>query len=131
MGQLIEVADDDEELWPFTPALRRAAALGVPFNQGHLRPFDAKKIEECWLSFWHHCAEPVRWLNDPLMEASGGSGSVQVPPKLAVATLLRGVPAAVVQSFAMLGPVWIIKALDSLRVQDHSESWTMIGYDWI
>ena len=27
------VAELGQELWPFTPALRRAAALGVPFQQ--------------------------------------------------------------------------------------------------
>ena len=35
--------------------------------QGHLRPMDAQKVMQSWLSFWHspEHTEPVMWLNDP------------------------------------------------------------------
>ena len=35
--------------------------------QGHLRPMDAQKVMQSWLSFWHspEHPEPVMWLNDP------------------------------------------------------------------
>ena len=96
LGCLVERLPDneDEELWPFAPALRRAKALGVPFTGGHLRPMDAKKLSESWLSTWH--------LPDTV-ECPAPWGGAPKGPVLALATLLRGVPAAVVHSFAPVG----------------------------
>lgn len=51
---------------------------------------------------WFHFKS---WFHIGMRAASGGQLPCKAPtmPKLAVATLLRGVPAAVVQSFVMLG----------------------------
>ncbi|CAK8991116.1 unnamed protein product [Durusdinium trenchii] len=97
LGKLVEKLEkNDEELWPFTPALRRAAALGVPFTQeGELRPMDGKKLEDIWLSFWH--TPSLTWA--PSSES--GPKPTARSPQLAVACLLRGVGASVVKSFAL------------------------------
>lgn len=47
--------------------------------QGHLRPPDAKKVEESWLSFWHppsESAEPVWWLKDRKDQKDPGQESL-------------------------------------------------------
>ena len=59
-------AELGQELWPFTPALRRAAALGVPFQQVAFgAPFGARKIWEdmrrCYwdAASWSRCVNTL------------------------------------------------------------------------
>jgi len=101
LGRLLERIEDGdvtEETWPYSPALRTAAALSVPFrfDAKQIRPYDRKRLDHRWLSSWHDpgTVDPVRW--NPLTTLPARAAGA---PRLCVALLVRGIAAAPLLSF--------------------------------